>query len=403
MADTVNNVNVELIKFRRKVSTTFLRKSRFDRYMGSSPNNIIVRVTDLAGDGKQINVPLVDQLRSDGVATSALVGAEEQIDNYGMPLWADWARNATTWLKSTAKESSISIREVATPSLDRWTKRIRRDDMVDTLLSIPTAVIPANYHVGAGARVNGLKWKDATAGNRNSWLTANNDRVVFGHLLSNTVAGNVASSLANVGSAADKMTAATGLLLKRQAQQTTALASWPAISPYMVEEDDQEWFVCFLGSRPMRDLAADPAMYNANKDARERESNPTKSNPIFTGSHLVKDGIIYREIPEIDTRYIIGTGTPAAPNGPLAGVGASSVDVSPVLMCGASAFAYVIGQMPRPTQRKEDDYDFRTGVGIEMQFGYGKVAKAPTGQAGTIGNLKDWGVVTGFVASPPDA
>jgi hypothetical protein len=275
--------------------------------------------------------------------------------------------------------------------------------MVDALLAIPTAGVPANFHTDPGNRVNGIKWGVASAANRNSWLTANSDRVVFGHLLSNTVAGNVASSLLNIVVASDKMTAATGRLLKRQAQQTTAIASWPAIRPYQLV-GDQEWYVCFMGSRALRDLSNDPEMANANLQARERESNPTKSNPIFTGAGFLKDGIIYREIPEIDTRYILGTGAPgASSNGPLAGAGGAGVDVSPVLMCGMSAYAYVVGQMPKSTNRDETDYQFLRGIGVEAQYGYGKIAKAPPDQAGTIGNLKDWGVVTGFVASPADA
>src|SRR5262249_47178349 len=119
---------------------------------------------------------------------------------------------------------------------------------------------------------------------------------------------------------------------------------------------------------------------------------------------LVKDGIIYREIPEIDNYYILGSGTVTAPNGPLAGVGAGApgIDVAPCFMCGQSAYAYVLGQMPRATQRAEADYDFLDGIGTELQYGYGKIAKAPVGSAGSNTDLKDWGVVTFFVAATPD-
>jgi hypothetical protein len=220
------------------------------------------------------------------------------------------------------------------------------------------------------------------------------------------VAGNVASSLANVGTAADKMTAAVGSFMKRKAEQTTDLVNWPAIKPWQMEGtggvEDEEMYVCFLGSRAFRDLQADPVMYQANRDAREREgADPTKTNPIFTGGALLYDGILYRKIPEITTRYTTATINGIAP--PLAGVGASGVDVEPVFLCGASAYAHVIGQMPRPTRRKEDDYDFIDGIGTEMQYAYGKIAKDLVGNAGAIGTLKDWGVVTGFVAAVADA
>ncbi|HVR10514.1 MAG TPA: DUF4043 family protein [Thermoanaerobaculia bacterium] len=402
MALSANNVNLELIKFKRKLTWTFLRESRFDAYTGDAPTNIIQRVMDLEANGKQINVPLLDQLRGTGVSTGTLVGNEDTLDNYGMPLWADWCRNAVLFNKAIKKETAINIRDAATPALQGWARRLRRDDMVSALLSVPTAAIPAGYHVGAGQRVNGVLWSAATAGQQNNWLTANNDRILFGHLNSNTVAGNVASSLLTLAAATDKMSAAIGLLAKRKAMQTTNITNWPAIKPYQVVDTDQEWYVCFIGSRAYRDLSADPAMLNANLQARQRETDPLKTNPIFTGAHLVKDGIVYREIPEIDAYYIVGGGTVTAPTGPLAGKGAAGIDTAPCFMCGQSAYAYVLGQLPRATRRKEDDYEFLDGIGVEAQYAYGKIAKAPVGSPGTNTDLKDWGVVTFFVAATPD-
>lgn len=389
MSTTTNNVNLELVKFQKKVSYAFLRAGRFDPFTGNSPSSIIQRVPDLQADGKQINVSLLDQLRSDGVATGRLTGQEEGVDNYGFPMWAGWARNAVSFSKDKKKESAINIRDTATPLLTNWTKRIRRNDMIDAFHSIPTASEPAGRNTGAGNRVNGVKFASATSTQRNNWLTANADRVVFGQAKSNLVSGNHAASLANVGTASGKMSAAIGSLMKRTAQATL----YPQITPYQLEDIDQEWFVCFMGSRAFRDLKNDPAMVQANRDARSRESgDQTKLNPIFTGSStLVYDGVLYKEIPEFDSRLL------------LAGAGASAADVAPIFLCGSSALAYVIGQMPRPTRADETDYQFNEGIGTEMQFGVGKVAKAPTDQAGTIGNLVDWGMVSGYVAAPADA
>jgi hypothetical protein len=58
--------------------------------------------------------------------------------------------------------------------------------------------------------------------------------------------------------------------------------------------------------------------------------------------------------------------------------------------------------MPRPTQLEDGDYDFVVGLGIEAQYGVGKIAKAPqtvsASPSSDLGNLVDWGMVTGFVA-----
>jgi hypothetical protein len=142
----------------------------------------------------------------------------------------------------------------------------------------------------------------------------------------------------------------------------------------------------------MRDLKVDPVMYQANRDARERESSPTTNNPIFTGGGLVYDGVYYLEMPEITQRLL------------LKGLGAGAIDVEPVFLLGQGAMAYAIGQMPRPTQLEDGDYDFITGMGVEAQYGVGKIAKAPLSVAGaTVGDLVDWGMVTGFVSGVANA
>lgn len=398
MALTGNHPNNEVVKFRKDVAFDFLRSNRLDPFMGEASTNPIVRMADLESDGKEIRVPLVNQLSGDGVGAGTLRGKEEQIDSYGMPIWADWARNAVANNRASNKESSFSVRSTARQLLRGWARRIVRDDMVDALLSIPTSAVQAGRLGEPGNRVNGIKWSAATAGNKNSWVTANADRVLFGKLVSN-YSTTFATAVGNVDATDDKMTAAVGSLMKDIAKQTGVdpnnpgvYNGRPKINPWMIEDgeyaSDQEWYLCLVGSRGFRDLKADTVMTAANREARERESNPTKKNPIFTGGGLVYDGVIYLEIPEITQRLL------------LKGVGASTIDVEPVFMLGQAALAYAVGQMPRPTQLEDGDYDFVTGMGIEAQYGVGKIAKAPLveGVSATVGTLVDWGMVTGFVA-----
>jgi hypothetical protein len=396
MALTSNHVNNEVIKFRKQAAIDFLRASRFDPFMGPDSTSPIVRLKDLTGDGKEINIPLVTQLSGSGVGAGTLRGNEEQIDSYGFPIWADWARNAVANNRAVNKESSFSIRSTARSLLSGWSKRIVRDDIVDALLSIPTAAVQAGRltSTGGGNRVNGVKWSAATAGQQNSWVTANVDRVVFGSQISN-YSTTFATALANVDSTNDKMTAAVGSLMKNVAQQTGVSASNPGvyngrpkISPWQMKGTDQEWYLCLLGSRGMRDLKADPVMYQANRDARERESNPVKNNPIFTGGGLTYDGVYYLEIPEITQRLLLSGG-------------AAGINVEPVFLLGQGALAYALGQMPRPTQLEDGDYDFITGMGIEAQYGVGKVAKISMGDSSN--SLVDWGMVTGFVSGVANA
>lgn len=396
MALTSNHPNNEVIKFRKDVAYDFLRKSRFDPYMGDTSMSPIVRMSDLEADGKEIRIPLVTQLSGDGVGAGTLRGNEEQIDSYGMPMWADWCRNAVANNRAVNKESSFNVRSTARQLLRNWSKRVVRDDLTDMLLSIPTSSIQSDRFGTPGNRVNGIKWSAATAGNKNSWVTANYDRTLFGKLTAN-YSTTFATAVGNVDATDDKMTAAIGSLMKDIAKQTGVdpnnpgvYNGRPKINPWMVEGEggDQEWYLCLLGSRAFRDLKADPVMAQANRDARARESNPTETNPIFTDGALVYDGVVYKEIPEITQRLLLKS------------VGNGSIDVEPVFLLGQGAYAYVMGQMPRPTQLEDGDYDFITGMGIEAQYGVGKIAKAPlsAGASATVGTLVDWGVVTGFVA-----
>src|SRR5262245_11597747 len=150
MALTSNHVNNEVIKFRKQAATDFLRKSRLDPFMGPDSTSPIVRLKDLAADGKQINIPLVTQLVGNGVGAGTLRGNEEQIDSYGFPVWADWARNAVANNRAVNKESSFSVRSTARSLLSGWSRRIVRDDIVDALLSIPTSAVQAGRFSAPG-------------------------------------------------------------------------------------------------------------------------------------------------------------------------------------------------------------------------------------------------------------
>jgi hypothetical protein len=393
---TSNHVNNELIKFRRQVISDFLRRSRFDPFMGDTSTSVIVRMADLEANGKEINVPLVNQLTGMGVGVGTLRGNEEMMDSYGFPVWADWGRNAVANNRAANKESSFDVRSTARNLLRGWSRRIVRDDLTDTLLSIPTAAIQPNRFQVPGNRVNGVKWTLATTAQKNSWTAANYDRILFGKDLGN-YASTFATAIANVDSPTDIMTAAVGSLAKQLAKQSGVdptnpgvYNGRPKITPWEIEELDQEMYVCFIGDRAFTNLQNDPAMQGANRDARARENNATGTNPIFTGGALLYDGILYKNIPEITSRLL------------LSGAGAAGVDVEPFFLCGQAAMAYAMGQLPRPTTLEDGDYEFVFGIGIETQYGVGKIAKAPQSVVGaTAGDLVDWGMVTGFTAAPP--
>jgi hypothetical protein len=382
MATTTVDTNNKLIVYRKQITKEYIRENLFSPYMGSDMTAIIRIINDLKNGGEQINVPLVARLKNQAVGSGPLAGNEETIDNYGFRLWIDWARNAIKISNAEEQKSSVDLFAEAKPLLSDWGKELQRDELCDAFFSLPSESQPAALGTNAGQRVNGILFDAATAAQRNTWLTHNSDRVLFGSdNTSNLVAGNFASSLANIATS-ETLSAALVLRMKRSAKKAN-----PRIRPYKLK-NGREYFVLFVGQEHFRDLSNDTTIINANTNARAREGDSINNNPLFQDGDLLYNGVIIREIPELSIRL------PAF----YATAGGSSGQVMPAFMCGQSALAVCWGKMPTPTFLKEDDYQFYRGAGIKMAYGIGKIAKK-----NTAGYIKEWGIFTGFFAAAADA
>lgn len=382
MAVTTAQSNNKLIKFTREINREWVRDNLFSPYQGEAINSIIRIRNELKSGGEQMNIPLVARLAGQGKGTGTLVGNEEKIDNYGMRVWLDWARHAVVTNKAEQQKDSADIFGEAKPLLSDWMNELKRDELIAALMALPSESAPVNIGTDAGDRVNGIRYEDATAAQRNTWNADNSDRVLYGAATSNYNATH-ATALGNVDATADKLTAANLSLLKRVAKNAN-----PKIRPYKTS-DGREYFVAFTGTNPFRDLKID--LQTVNKDARPREGNGVDKNPLFQDGDQIYDGVIVREVPEISA-FVTNVWTSLK----TAGNGTSRVE--PVFLCGQQAAVMAIGQMARPTFRKEDDYGFITGTGIEAAYGVSKIFKKP--QAGT--KLVQWGMATGFFSSAAD-
>ena len=377
MALTTIQTNNKLIKFTKQVNREWVRENLFAPYMGEDITAIIRKRMDLTSGGEQMNIPLVARLGATAIGSGALAGNEESIDNYGMRVWIDWARNAIKTNKAEKQKDSSAIFDVARPLLSDWLKELNRDEIIQAFYALPTESAPAGLGSAAGQRVNGVLFDAATAAQRNTWVVDNADRVVFGALNSNYSA-TFATATATLDSTNDIANAANMRFLKRVAR-----AANPKIRPFKLK-DGKEYFVAFHGSRTFRDLKTD--LETINKDARPREVG---KNPIFQDGDLLDDGVIHREIPEIDTR---------APTFYTTAGASGTTEVRPVWLCGQSAMVMAYGQMAKPTQLDNTDYGFNQGVGIETAYGVGKMFKKTK-----TGLLKEWGVATGFFAAAADS
>lgn len=335
--------------------TDYVRESRFARYMGTDINKIIQMREDLTSKkGKTITFALVNELTGDGVTgNGTLEGNEEGLDSRSHAVSVAPLRHAVAVTDWDEQQSAIDLRNAGKEQLKIWAKKKMRDGIISALGSI-----------------NGVAYSSATETQKDAWLVDNADRVLFGALNSNNSSNDHSASLANIDNTNDKFSPAIVSAMKELAQNAS-----PKIRPINVL-DDQEWFVIFAGSRAFRDIKNNATMQQANREARERN----KDNPLFTGDDLVWDSCIIREIPEIAN---------------ITGVGAGSIDVCPVYLCGAQAVGVAWAMRTKSTTQVRD-YGFVNGAGIAEIRGIEKLIFG-TG-AGDTTDTKDHGVVTGYMA-----
>ena len=353
MTDTTVATGNQVTKWQADFWAEFVRASRFAKYTGTGSNNVFVEKED-AGNYKAISVPLIGRLTGAGVSgTTKLEDAEEALDNYNHDLDIVWKRNGIVRTKDQQSYTVIDLLNAGREMLMRWAMEEKRDDIIAALAS-----------------VNGVAYGSATEGKKEDCQAANADRVLFGSAVGNAT-GDQSLDLAKVDNTNDKLTSSVGSLAKR-----LAMTADPRIHPIRVN-DDEEWFVMFCGALAFRDLQADSALQQATREAWARGPN----NPLFTGGDLIRDGVIYREVPEIPV---------------LSGVGAGAIDVSQNYLCGAQAVGVGYGQRPT-VQSDTRDYGFRKGVAIECAWGIEKM------EFKTETNKVDHGVVTVYAAGVADA
>lgn len=382
MSLTTPQTNNKLVQYRKELIKEFVRENMFSPYMGDAPNSIIRTLHDPKKGGEQVNVPLVRSLSGAAKSTGTLTDQEEAISNYGMRVWVDWARHAVATSDADEQKDSADIFGEAKPMLSDWGKELQRDEIIQAFMALPSESAPANLGTSAGQRVNGQLYADATATGLNAWAAANSDRIVYGNAIGN-FSGTHVTDVAKVDVTNDKFTSASVSLLKRVAK-----LAQPRIRPFKTK-DGYEYFVAFAGTTSFRDLRA--SMDTVHQNAMPR----SKDNIIFQDGDIMYNGVIVREVPEIDsfvddiwTSGIVGN---------LKTGGDGSSRVAPVFFCGQSALSMPWAKMPTPTFRDQTDYQFVKGAGVKMCYGVAKnFFKVST-------SLKQWGVVTGFYSSAADA
>lgn len=359
MATTTVASGLRVQKWDAEFFTEYHRKSRFARYTGRSENSII-QVKEGLGKmgGDSITYSVVNRLKQDATRGAVtLAGNEEAMKNRSQRVTVELIRHGVEIDTKTEQiKTEIDLRNAAKSGLMTWAKRLLRDDTIQAFMSI-----------------DGTKFADADATARNTWLTNNSDRVLFGAAKSNAVSNVWATAAATIDNSADKLTPQAVSLMKEIARDAD-----PYISPVTVNEDE-EWFVLFVSNLGMRDLKTNTDMMQANRDARERGEN----NPLWTGGDLLWDGVIIKEIPEIPKVT-------------------SSIQIAPAFFCGSQALGLAYAQTTRSVEDTPRDYGRLLPIGVEeirkvekLRFGTDSAADTTT--------PKDWGMVTGWFAAVASA
>lgn len=315
--------------FENKYFKEYVRETIFSAYMGTDQNSIIQVFEKLGTEkGQTINVPLITRLSNAGISgDSTLEDNEEALGNYNHAITVDQVRNAVRVGTMEQQHTEIDLLEAARIMLKMWSMDDLRDDILAAL--------------GSPVVTGDVAYADATEAQKDAWLAANhqsdtNTKMLFGAAVSNEAAGDHSASLATVDSSTDVLDFDMIQLAKRLARKADR-----HIRPVKVK-GGREFFVCFSESFGYRDLKADTETFHQNAGRRGKE------NQLFQDADLNLDGNLIKEVPEIT---------------PLAGVGASAIDVGQHYLCGAQAVGVAWAKRPKMIT---DTFDYQNQKGVAV-------------------------------------
>lgn len=385
MKSTISSGN-KVTDFQKKTNKEYVRKGRFGPYIGPSENAIFQTNSNI----RKKSIPLVGKLSGDGVRGSAqLVGNEEPLSNFDYTFEPTYVRHGVLIDNEEREKSEFDLFMEARPTLMNWMMELKRDQMIQALNAVEASGTYYNY---GGTEASGAKGSSAaSAANMDTWQAANTDRILYGSALGNLTSGDHTTSLGTIDTTNDKLDTEVLELLKRMAQDTD-----PLIRPVMLK-GDEPWFVYFVGKYGFRDLRNDTAMQNAMREALPRG----KDNVLFSAGDLLWDGIIIKEVPDLDKFIDNASGDGLwdgvwganATGDSLKTSGASSSRVGVGFLCGAQSVVFGRGRNAMFKRRKEDDYEHQNGVGISAKHDIKKI----------FYNGKQHGMITHFHSASLDS
>lgn len=363
MAETTVASELVVTNYLDEFFKEWIRSNQFSRYTGTGMNNII----NIKEGRQAIEIPLVTRLQGEGVTGSQLLrGNGEKVNNYGMTLTPTYHRHAVEFDKEELEKPNIELMTAARPLLMDWSMNLVRDQVIKAFSAMHTG--SAYVEIAA-----------ASEANADAYLVNNDDRILFGAAKANGGGTDHSGGISACDTTNDTLSSGIVSLAKRMAKTAD-----PHIKPFR-DDEGGEWYVMFADTYAFRDLKT--SLGTAHQNAGPR----SQKNPIFRDGDLVWDGVIIREVPEIDTLVTATDGTLSTLN--LLTGGASSARVAPSFLCGQQAVGFGLGQRPDIIVDKTYDYGFRPGVAIECKHDIDK----------SFFNSVQHGMVTVYCAAAIDA
>lgn len=317
----------------------YLGELRLKPFMGTSMSMpIVVKEELMKAPGDKVNVGFRAALTGAGVAgTSALEGAEEAVNFYNQSVTVDLVRNGVRMDGiMSEKRVAFNMREEGKDALTQWAAHKVQDDI----------------HVEFNS-IDGVTYGSATEGQKDTWLTNNADRVLFGAAVVNGVSNDHSVALLTVDSTTDILTPAQISLAKRLAK----LAS-PKIEPVKIE-NGVEMYIMFVHPYCFRDLVNNSTFAQAQREVFPRlgESHPLLKGQVFA----YWDGVLIIESEDVLL---------------LDNVGNTNCDVAGNVLLGAGSILYGQGGFGGSERMKwveqSFDYDAKTGFAVSMIYGIEK-------------------------------
>lgn len=337
------------------------------KFLGKDSNSLIQHIDELkkTEKGARAVITLLADLEGDGVAGDrTLEGNEEALKSYDQVIRIDQLRHANRNEGRMADQKSIvNFRTDSRDVLAYW-----MGDRLDQLAFLTMSGVSYSMKNNGVARVGSdLPFLEFAAD-----VAAPTSKRLF--RWNGTTGALIEGGASSTITAADTPSWELFVQLKAEAQERY-------IRPVRAN-GGSEVFHAFLTPKAMSRLKLDDTYMQNVRNARQR----TEKNPLFTGSSVEIDGIVFHEF-----RHVYNTSGAVAPNK----WGASGdVDGCQILFCGAQALG--MADIGAPTWVEEQfDYGNSQGISTGKIMGFLK----PKFNSIYAGNtVQDFGIMSVYVA-----